>query len=115
MGLLCLRIAVCIQYRFNYIRKKPFSEHRFTNGFPNEKSPEITLISGDKFLSVKRSFFGYLTLINKSKNIKYLSAFINILKRQQRNLALFCKLPESISKSAFGENEVVITAALAKY
>ena len=54
--------------------------------------------------------------INKSGHIRYYSsALINILQRQQRNLALLCKLPESISKSALGENEIVITAALAEY
>lgn len=42
--------------------KRPFPEHKFTNGFTDEKSPEIALVSGDKILSVKRSFCGYAYL-----------------------------------------------------
>ena len=37
--------------------KPTFSEHRFSNEFPNENTPEITQISGISYVFVKRTFF----------------------------------------------------------
>lgn len=37
---------------------KSFPEHRFPNEFPNENTPEIRVISGAFYASVKRTFYG---------------------------------------------------------
>ena len=46
--------------------KRCFSEHRFPNGFPNEITPEITMISGAFYISVKRTFFEHTNSIVKN-------------------------------------------------